>query len=104
MKMDEETKTFVNVVSIAAMGGFVDYIRHRRGGKFEPLELFLSLIVAAFAGVEAHLIAAWLELGLNLQFAIAGIAGYGGGVILDIGLAALKKIVEARSGHSDQKK
>lgn len=100
--MEEETRTFLGVLSIAVMGGFVDYIRHKRGGAFQPLELALSLIVAAFAGMEAHFIASWLELGVQLQFAIAGIAGYGGGVILDIGLAVLKKMIEART--STQKK
>ena len=102
LHMEEETRTFFGIISIAVMGGFVDYIRHKRGGAFQPLELVLSLIVAAFAGMEAHFIASWLELGVQLQFAIAGIAGYGGGVILDIGLAVLKKVIKART--STQKK
>ena len=97
LHMEEETRTFFEIISIAVMGGFVDYIRHRRGGVFQPLELILSLIVAAFAGMEAHFVAAWLELAPQLHFAIAGIAGYGGGVILDIGLAVLKKMIEARA-------
>ena len=89
--IQEETQTFLQVVGIASLGGVVNYLRHPKGNGFRPAELACSIIIAAFAGMEAHFIVAWMGLGVQAQFAAAGMAGYGGGVILDALLVALKR-------------
>lgn len=94
--IQEDTQTFLQVVGIASLGGFVNYLRHPKDNRFRPAELACSIIIAAFAGMEAHFIVAWMGLGVQAQFAIAGMAGYGGGVLLDALLAVLKKYIKSR--------
>jgi len=96
--MTDETKTLLEVAGIAGMGGLVNYIRHPHDGKFRAAELAACILSAAYAGVIAHFIVAWLELGTDLQFAVAGIAGYGGGVFLDMAVGILKQMAHHKTG------
>ncbi len=66
---------------IGGLGGIVNHLRKKP--VLEWGELFVSVITSAFAGMLAQLISGWLECDIRLQFALAGIAGYGGGVLLD---------------------
>lgn len=106
VRMTDETKTLLEVAGIAGMGGLVNYIRHPHNGngKFRAAELAACILSAAYAGVIAHFIVAWLELGTNLQFAVAGIAGYGGGVFLDMAVGILKQMMQHRAGVGHEEK
>lgn len=98
IQMQEETRTFLQVLSIAGLGGGINYIRHHRSGGFRALELAASIAVSAFAGMEAHFLVRWMGLSVDLQFAIAGIAGYGGGMLLDTAVNIAHQIMHARAG------
>lgn len=99
--MTEETKTFLQVVGIASLGGVVNWIRHPKGGH-GPVALMCSIITAAFTGMQAHFLVNWMGLSVDLQFAIAGMAGYGGGVLLDAAIPILIAAMRRGAGLKDE--
>lgn len=103
-KMEEGTRTFLQVLLIAGIGGGISYLHHHRRGCFRALEFTLAIIISAFAGMEGHFIASWLEFDLELQFAVAGIAGYGGGALLDVLVSCASKLICSKSGVEEEKK
>ena len=103
MTITEETMTLIEVSAIAGLGGLVNYIRHPHDKGFRAAELVACILSAAYSGVIAHFIVAWLELGVDLQFAVAGIAGYGGGVFLDMAVNILKQIATRKAGVKDER-
>ena len=66
---------------IGALGGLVNGLRQKTFKEWG--QVAASLLTAAFAGMLAQLIAGWLNADVRLQFAVSGIAGYSGGVLLD---------------------
>ena len=103
MMLTNETKTLLEVAGIAGLGGVVNYLRHPHKGGFRAVELAACILSAAYAGVIAHFVVAWLELGEDLQFAVAGIAGYGGGAFLDMAVNVLKQLIQHKTGTKNEK-
>lgn len=76
---------------IGGLGGIVNHLRKKPGHDWG--QLFVSVITAAFSGLLAQLVTGWLGYDIRLQFALAGIAGYGGGVILDDVVRRFRRIL-----------
>ena len=70
-----------HTVIIGIVGGIIRWLR--RKGPHNWWQLFVSVITSGFVGLMSHYATSWLELDYHLQFFISGIAGYGGGVLLD---------------------
>lgn len=81
MILSEEQGPLWAIVGMAMFGGFVSWMRHPHGKR--AIDMAAHVFVSAFAGLEAHFIASWLGMDLQFQFAAAGMAGYGGGALLD---------------------
>lgn len=81
MLLTEETEMFVGVVGMAMFGGFVSWMRNPKGKRV--VNMVAHVLISAFAGLEAHFITSWLGMDAQFQFAAAGMAGYGGGALLD---------------------
>ena len=95
-RMDPDAEQFLKIMGLSALGGGLNYFRHHPRGCFHALECLLCIALAAFAGIEAHYLASWLDLDPDLAFAVAGIAGYGGGVLLDAGVQAAKDALKSK--------
>lgn len=76
---------------LGGLGGLVNNLRGRSGYSWG--QLCVSVLTAAFAGMMAQLLVGWMEADIRLQFATAGIAGYGGGVLLDDAVARLRGLM-----------
>lgn len=81
--MDEvQMKTLYGTILAACLGGVVHWMRHPKGG-YTVFAFLVSICTAAFVGMQAHFIMRWMGFAEELQFAVAGAVGYGGGALLD---------------------
>ena len=87
---DVNVKLLLGTVSAATLGGIVHWLRDPRGGH-SVLAFLISVATAAFVGMQAHFIMRYLGFAEELQFAVAGACGYGGGALLD---AAVPMIIK----------
>ena len=82
-EMDEvQMRTLYGTILAACLGGVVHWMRHLKGG-YTVFAFLVSVCTAAFVGMQAHFIMRWMGFAEELQFAVAGAAGYGGGALLD---------------------
>ena len=86
---------------IGGLGGLVNHLRRRKSRDWG--QLFVAVLTAGFAGMLAQLVSGWMNLDIRLQFAVAGIAGYGGGVLLDDIVTRFRNIVNAGAGMLEEK-
>ena len=84
----KQAETLLGTLLASCLGGAVHWMRHPRSG-YTIVAFCVSVTTAAFVGMLAHFLLAFLGYGENLQFAVAGIAGYGGGTFLDAGIPML---------------
>lgn len=75
-------KVLLGTVTAAALGGIVHWMRDPKGG-FSVAACVVSVTTAAFVGMQAHFLMRYLDFAEELQFAVAGACGYGGGALLD---------------------
>ena len=80
-EMGDETTTLLTVLGISTFGGLVSWLREKAPRKFS--KLMIVLCTAAFAGLLAYYITHAIGLNEQYQCAMSGIAGYGGGTLLD---------------------
>ena len=66
---------------IGALGGLVNGLRQKTIQDWS--QAFIVLLTAGFSGMLAQLLSGWLGADVRMQFAVSGIAGYSGGVLLD---------------------
>ena len=78
---EEHIWPMIDGAVIGGHGGLVNHIRKKTARDWG--QLFVAVLTAAFAGMLAQLLAGWLDADVRLQFAMSGIAGYSGGVLLD---------------------
>lgn len=90
---DEQLLPMIDGAVIGGLGGLVNHLRKKTAKDWG--QLFVSVITAAFAGMLAQLVAGWLNADVRLQFAISGIAGYSGGVLLDDVVTRFRNIVNS---------
>ena len=82
-EMDEvQMRTLYGTILAACLGGVVHWMRHPKGG-YTVFAFLVSVCTAAFVGMQAHFVMRWMGFAEELQFAVAGAAGYGGGALLD---------------------
>ena len=93
----KQAATLLGALLASCLGGAVHWMRHPRGG-YTIVAFCVSVFTAAFVGMLAHFLLAFLGYGENLQFAVAGIAGYGGGTFLDAGIPMLIRYGYKRLG------
>ena len=77
-----QMKTLYGTILAACLGGAVHWMRHPKGG-YTVFAFLVSVCTAAFVGMQAYFIMRWMGFAEELQFAVAGAAGYGGGALLD---------------------
>ena len=78
---DEQLWPMLDGAVIGGLGGLVNYLRKKTARDWG--QLFVAVLTAGFAGMLAQLLCGWLDADVRLQFAMSGIAGYSGGVLLD---------------------
>ncbi len=93
---DQIWKQFWPMVDGAVIGGLGGLVNHlRKKTPRDWWQLFVSVVTAAFAGMLAQLITGWLGADVRLQFAMSGIAGYSGGVLLDDVVERIRGLVNS---------
>ena len=90
---NEQLWNMVDGAVIGGIGGLVNHLREKDARDW--WRTFVAVLTAAFAGMLAQLVAGWLNADVRLQFAISGIAGYGGGVLLDDVVTRFRNIVNS---------
>ncbi len=79
--MWEQFWPMVDGAVMGALGGIVNGLRQKTFK--EVSQVIAAVLTAGFAGTLAHLVTSWIGADVRLQFAMSGIAGYSGGVLLD---------------------
>ena len=77
-----QMKTLYGTILAACLGGVVHWMWHPKGG-YTVFAFLVSVCTAAFVGMQAPFIMRWMGFAEELQFAVAGAVGYGGGALLD---------------------
>ena len=90
--LEEETETLVTVVLMAMFGGLVNWLRQKGPRKFS--RLIVIVCTAAFAGLIAYYVTSAMGFNSQYQCAFSGVAGYGGGTLLDEAVKRLKAFVQ----------
>lgn len=96
--MEQEAETLLTVLAISMFGGLVSWLRQKGPRKWS--RLLVVLCTAGFAGLLAYYLTSASGLNAQYQCAMSGIAGYGGGTLLDEGVKRLK---EAIYGSADKR-
>ena len=91
-EIQEETDVLLSVICMATLGGLVSWLRQKGPRKWS--RLIVILCTAGFAGLLAYYITSALGLNAQYQCAMSGIAGYGGGTLLDDCVKKLKQIID----------
>lgn len=90
-ELEEETMTVITVLGMSIFGGLVSWLREKGPRKFS--KLMIVLCTAAFAGLLAYYITHAVGLNEQYQCAMSGIAGYGGGTLLDEAIEKVKEFI-----------
>ena len=88
---EEQWKTMLEGVFFGMLGGLVNGFRKKSIQDWG--QATVVLITAGFSGMIFQLFTSWLGVGLELQFALSGMAGYSGGMILDDAVKRLREII-----------
>ena len=89
--IDDGTETLILAVGIATFGGLVNWLRHKEHRNLS--HLIIVLCTAAFAGLIAYYATSAMGFSSQYQCAFSGIAGYGGGTLLDEAVNRLKGFI-----------
>ncbi len=89
--IEQETETLLTVVLLATFGGLVSWLRQKGPRKLS--RLIVVLCTAGFAGLLAYYITSAIGLNAQYQCAMSGIAGYGGGTLLDEAVNRVKRLI-----------
>ena len=91
--IEEETETLLVAVGIATFGGLVNWLRQKGPRKFS--RLIVVLCTAAFAGLIAYYATSAMGFSSQYQCAFSGVAGYGGGTLLDEAVKRMKGFIHS---------
>ena len=94
-EMEDETITILTVIGMSTFGGLVSWLREKGPRKFSKLVIILC--TAAFAGLLAYYNTSAIGLNDQYQCAVSGIAGYGGGTLLDEVIEKAKEFIRNKS-------
>lgn len=78
---DEHLWAMIDGAVIGALGGVINSVRNKSLRDWG--QTLATILTAGFTGMLAQLVAGWWGSDVRMQFAISGIAGYGGGILLD---------------------
>ena len=95
--LEEETETLLVAVGIATFGGLVNWLRQKGPRNFSRLVVILC--TAAFAGLIAYYATSALGFNSQYQCAFSGVAGYGGGTLLDEAVNRIKELIHKDNGQ-----
>lgn len=90
---DEHLLAMLDGAVIGAVGGVINSIRNKTIGDWG--QTIATIMTAGFTGMLAQLVAGWLEMDMRFQFAVSGIAGYSGGILLDDVVKRLRGIINS---------
>lgn len=96
--IEDGTETLLAAVGIATFGGLVNWLRQKGPRNFSRLVVILC--TAAFAGLVAYYATSALGLNSQYQCAVSGVAGYGGGTLLDEAVNRIKDFIHKDNGKS----
>ena len=89
--IEDGTETLIVAVGIATFGGLVNWLRQK--GTRNLSKLVVILCTAAFAGIIAYYATSAMGFSSQYQCAFSGVAGYGGGTLLDEAVNRLKGFI-----------
>ncbi len=98
--LEEETETLLAVVSMAMFGGLVNWLRQKGPRKFS--RLIVIVCTAAFAGLIAYYVTSAMGFNSQYQCAFSGVAGYGGGTLLDEAVKRMKGLIHKGESRNDR--
>lgn len=96
IQIEQETETLFVAVGIAMFGGIVNWLRQKGPRKLS--RLVVVVCTAAFAGLVAYYVTSAMSFSSQYQCAFSGIAGYGGGTLLDEAVNRIKEIIHNNNG------
>lgn len=99
--IEQETDTLLVAVGIATFGGLVNWLRQK--GPRQISRLVVILCTAAFAGLIAYYATSALGFNSQYQCAFSGVAGYGGGTLLDEAVNRIKELIHKNNGQTELK-
>ena len=97
-ELQDEGAALGTVVGMAVFGGLVSWLRQKGPHKFS--RLIVVLCTAGFAGLVAYYLTDSAGFNEQFQCAISGIAGYGGGTLLDECVDKVKEVILSKSKRS----
>ena len=92
LHMEQDTETLFVAVGIAMFGGLVNWLRQKGPRKLSRLIVVVS--TAAFAGLVAYYLTSAMGFSSQYQCAFSGVAGYGGGTLLDEAVKRIKGFID----------
>lgn len=81
LKADGELETMLMVVCMSVFGGVTNFFKN--DGPPKLAKVIAALVTSAFAGLLSYQITIAMGFDIHVQCIVAGIAGYGGGTMLD---------------------
>ena len=96
--MESEWESVVTVVGMSLVGGLANFFKDDNRPKWG--RIFASLITSAFSGLLSYEITIAMGFDIHIQCIVAGIAGYGGGTMLD---EVMHKLHEIIMKHAEDK-
>lgn len=96
---DEHLWAMIDGAIIGALGGVINSIRNKTMREWG--QTVATILTAGFTGMLAQLVAGWWGTDVRLQFAISGIAGYGGGILLDDIVKRVRGVISSAASVVD---
>lgn len=90
-ELHDENVTILSVIFMAVFGGLVSWLKEKKPRNWSRLVVILC--TAGFAGLLAYYFTSAIGLNAQYQCAMSGIAGYGGGTLLDDCVKKVKQII-----------
>ncbi len=81
LKAEEELTSIIMVVCMSVFGGVANFFKS--DGPPKLAKIVAALVTSAFAGLLSYEITIAMGFDIHVQCIVAGIAGYGGGTMLD---------------------
>ena len=81
LKTENELSTILMVVAMSVFGGVANFFK--QGDEPNWGKIIAALVTSAFSGLLSYQITIAMGFDIHVQCIVAGIAGYGGGTMLD---------------------